>query len=228
MKKVPERYARLTAMVLARAFTLKIYSEGADSPPENALITYDPHFRRFDFTWKEQSTELEEAAQPTGSKVADWLYSPAGSLATILAMSLPALILGIWAFLFLVTVFVPLAWYMRKGAREDRSRREVPTSKTVSMWPRFSCGTIPRGFLTREDLEPREILAQAAAADPLAAWEATSVLQKRGTTTMEARERAALLLVRLHNQNIDNVNQQAALEGASDMGRLSLYEDRSL
>ena len=45
---------------------------------------------------------------------------------------------------------------------------------------------------------------------------------------MEARERAALILVRLHNQNIDNVNQQAALEGASDMGRLSLYEDRSL
>lgn len=76
-------------------------------------------------------------------------------------------------------------------------------------------------------IRPDQLLAGAAAADPLAAWEAATILAKGDATTTEAREEAALLLFRLYNQNIDNVAAQAALEGASDLGRLSVYNDQS-
>lgn len=94
--------------------------------------------------------------------------------------------------------------------------------------PQFAPGLllVERGSEAR--IRPDQLLAGGAAADPLAAWEAAAVLAKRDATTPEARKEAALLLFRLYNQNIDNVAAQAALEGASDLGRLSVYEDRSL
>lgn len=101
-----------------------------------------------------------------------------------------------------------------------------PEPATVVI-PQFAPGLllVERGSEAR--IRPDQLLAGAAAADPLGAWEAAAVLAKRDATTTEARKEAALLLFRLYNQNIDNVATQAALEGASDLGRLSVYNDQS-
>lgn len=204
MEKISDHYIQKGAAALAGLYIpLTLHRSGPDEPHPERVSFSDGAFRF--------SPGPEARPSSTRRRISPWALALLGVPPVLLLMGANPWVVVFAAAAFLANMLIP-----------------APPEPATVVTPEFAPGhfLVERGSKAR--IRPDQLLAGAAAADPLAAWEAASILAKGDATTDEARTEAALLLFRLYNQNVDSAADQVVLEGASDLGRLSLYRDRPL
>lgn len=202
MEKISDHCIQRGVYSLAGLYIpLTLHRSGPDGPLPERVSFSDGAFRF--------SPGPESRPRPTRRRIPPWVLALLGVELVLLLMGANPWVVAFSSIALASPAFIP-----------------DPREPATVVIPEFAPGILLVEQGSGARIRPDQLLAGAAAADPLAAWEAATILAKGDATTTEARKEAALLLFRLYNQNIDNVAAQAALEGASDLGRLSVYNDQ--